>query len=137
MSESESQNDHFKVIEKINQKYFSEIEHSVLHFQQSLFDLQNEFYKSWKNAITSNIELQKEFASHSSYNYLFPKPAQDILEKTSEEILKYRLACNKIAIAAIESTKNNAKTWNDNAKTFVDLNRKIVHYWATAFTPKS
>ena len=42
--------ENFEVIEKINQKYFSEIEHSVPHIQQIVFDLQNECYKTWKNA---------------------------------------------------------------------------------------
>ena len=46
-----SQHDGFAVIDKVNQRYFSEIEHSVPHFQQTLFDLQNECYKSWKNIL--------------------------------------------------------------------------------------
>ena len=39
-------------------------------------------------------------------------------------------------ISNIESVKKNAKTYNDNTGAFVDLNRKIMHYWLSAFSPK-
>ncbi len=136
MSENKEPHENFTVIEKINKKYFSEIESSVLHYQQTLFDLQNECYKSWKNTVKAGVSLQKEFAEKSGYNFTLPKTAQSILENMGDEITKYRLASNKIAITTIESGKKNVKTWNDNANAFADLNRKIMNYWITAFIPK-
>jgi len=62
MSENNKKHENFAVIEQINKKYFTEIEGSVLHYQQTLFDLQNECYKFWKNAVKANVSLQKEFA---------------------------------------------------------------------------
>jgi hypothetical protein len=53
----EEHNADYAVIDNVNKRYFSEIEYSVPHFQQTLFDLQNECYKSWKNMINSNTEL--------------------------------------------------------------------------------
>ncbi len=29
----------------------------------------------------------------------------------------------------------NIKTWNDNANIFADLNRNIMEFWMSAFTP--
>ena len=72
--------------------------------------------------------------SDSGLNFL--KSAQDIVESMSEEALKLRTVYNKLAISNIESIKNTAKTWNDNAEGFTDLNRKIMHYWLSAFSPK-
>jgi len=129
-----TENNNFEILDKLNNKYFTELETSVPHMQQTLFDLQNECYKSWRNTITANTSLYKEFLSNSGYG--FPKSAQDIVESLSEEALKYRAVYNKLAISNIESVKNIAKTWNDNADAFIELNRKIMHYWLSTFSPK-
>ena len=130
-----SENKDFEILDKLNNKYFTELETSVPHIQQTLFDLQNEFYKTWRNAITANTTLYKEFLNNSGS--AFPKSAQDLVENVSEEALKFRSIYNKLAISNIESIKNTSKTWNDNAETFVDLNRKIMHYWLSVFSSKN
>jgi hypothetical protein len=129
-----TENKDSNIFEEINKKYFNEVEHSVPHLQQTLFDLQNECYKSWKHAVDANTALYKEYLETSGYK--FPKAAKDILNTMGEEATKYRSLCNKVAISNIESTKNAAKTWNDNADAFVELNRKIMHYWLSAFSAK-
>ena len=129
-----SENKDFEILDKLNNKYFTELETSVPHIQQTLFDLQNEFYKTWRNAITANTTLYKEFLNNSGS--AFPKSAQDLVENVSEEALKFRSIYNKLTISNIESIKNTSKTWNDNAETFVDLNRKIMHYWLSVFSSK-
>ncbi len=129
-----AENNSFDVLDEINKKYFTELEHWVPHIQQTLFDLQNEFYKSWRNTVTANTSLFKEFVNTSEFQ--MPKATNDILKSMSEEGLKYREVCNKLAISNIESVKNSTKTWNDNADTFVELNRKIMHFWLSAFSPK-
>ena len=95
------------------------------------------YYKSWKNTVNANIELQKEILGKSGFNLVLPKVTQKIIHDTGEEIIKYRLACNKITISAIESTTKNVKTWNENAKNFLVLNRKIIRYWISQFLAKS
>ena len=129
-------NDNPDVIDQISKKYFSEVEYSVPHIQQALFDLQNECYKTWKNTVNVNISLQKEFLSTSGFDNAMPKAAKSLVENMSEEAVKYRAYCNKITITNIETAKKNAKTLNDSAEQFADLNRKIMHYWVSAFFPK-
>ena len=129
-----SENKDFEILDKLNNKYFTELETSVPYIQQTLFDLQNEFYKTWRNAITANTILYKEFLNNSGS--AFPKSAQDLVENVSEEALKFRSMYNKFTISNIESIKNTSKIWNDNAETFVDLNRKIIHYWLSVFSSK-
>jgi len=126
----------FHLLDELNKKYFSELEHSVPHIQQTLFDLQNEYYKTWKNTVTANTTLYKEFLNNSGYNFMSSKTTKDIFENMSDEALKFRALWNKFTISNIESVKNNAKTWNENSDTFADLNRKIIHYWFSAFSPK-
>ena len=136
MDESKEIPDNFEIIEQIYKKYFSEVENSVPHIQQVLFDLQNESYKTWKNAVNANISLQKEFVKSSNFNFTIPESYKSLIENMSEETVKYRSLCNKIIISTIESGKKNVKTWNDNIDIFMDLNRKIMHFWLPVFTQK-
>jgi len=136
MAENKDNQDHFSVIEQIYKKYFSEIENSVPHIQQTLFDLQNESYKTWKNIVNANLSLQKEFMNNSQFNFTFPESFKTLVETMGEETTKYRSLCNKIIITTIESGKKNVKTWNDNADIFIDLNSKIMYFWLPVFNQK-
>ena len=129
-------NDDFTLIDKVNRKYFSEIEHSVLHYQQTLFDFQNECYKAWKNTVNANVQLQKDMYGTSGFNLILPEVTKTIIENLGDEITKYRLSCNQIAISTIEAGTKNVKTLNNSADTFIDLNRKILHFWLSGFLPK-
>ncbi len=132
MSEN-SQNADFELFEKISNKYFLELEQNVPHIQQTLFDLQNEYYKLWKNYLTSQLSLQKEFFTKSGFDYSLPTSAKEIIENMSEETIKFRSILHKMTIGNIEQGKNYAKTLNDNSNTFADLNRKIIDNWISMF----
>ena len=124
------------LIERLSKKYFLEIEHTIPHLQQTLFDFQNEFYKTWKNSINANISLQKEFITKSGFNSKLPDSIQKMIDSLNTENYKFRSLYNKTLIKSIETGKENIKIWNDNATTFVDLNQKIMQYWMSAFTIK-
>lgn len=132
MSEN-SQNNDFELFEKINKKYFLELEQNVPHIQQTLFDLQNEYYKLWKNYVNSQLSIQKEFFNKSGFDYSFPDTAKDLIENMSDETIKFRSILHKMMIANIEQSKNYAKTLNDNSDTFADLNKKIMQNWVSMF----
>lgn len=132
MSEK-SQNNDFELFENINKKYFLELEQNVPHIQQTLFDLQNEYYKLWKNYVNSQLSLQKNFLIKSGLDYSFPDTAKDIIKNMSDETIKFRSILHKMAIANVEQNKNYAKTLNDNSDTFVDLNKKIMQNWISMF----
>ena len=124
------------VVDVVAKKYFLEIETSVPHMQQVLFDYQNECYKTWKNVISANISLHKEFLEKSGLDSGVTNAAKSLVENVSEEALRYRAYCKKIAIANIGTAKQNAKTLNDNAELFTDFNRKMMRYWMSAFSSK-
>ena len=130
--------DNFQLMDKITTQNFLEIEHKIPHFQQILFDLQNEYYKIWKNSINSNLQLFKECMSKSGFDYSLPSSMTSIVSDVHDEATKYRDVCNKIGVSVIESSKKNAKTWNDNAKIFDEMNKKIMKFWMPSFvTPSS
>lgn len=124
----------FSVIEQSINKYFVDIENSVPRFQQELFDLQNECYKTWKNAVISNMFLQKEFVNKTGF--FIPDVVQKIIESMNDEFVKARSVRDNVSIATIDSMKKNIKMWNDSASIFLNLNKKIMQYWILTFTPK-
>ncbi len=129
--------DESDVIDQVAKKYFSEIEHSVPHMQQVLFDFQNECYKTWKNAINANISLHKEFLEKSGLDYEVSDSMGSLVAKLNDEAIRYRAYCRKIALSNIDSAKQNAKILNDNAGLYVDMNRKMMQYWMSVFLPQS
>ena len=136
MSEKWNSKNNFEAIERLSKKYFLEIEHTIPHLQQTLFDFQNEFYKTWKNSINANISLQKEFTTKLGLNTTSSNSLQKMIESLNDENYKFRSLYNKNIIKSIETGKENIKVWNDNATTFVDLNQKIMQYWISEFTLK-
>lgn len=132
----ENSEDKFNMIGQISKKYFLEVEHTIPHIQQILFDLQNECYKTWKNTVNANLSIQKEFLNTSGFDYAVPEATKSLIANMNDEAARYRAYCNKITIANIESAKKNFKTLNDNAELFVDFNRKMIQYWTSSFYPK-
>ena len=70
MSDEKQSKDNFSAIEQCYDKYFLDIEQSVPRFQHEFFNLQNEYYKTWKDAVQANILLQKEFVKKTKLNSL-------------------------------------------------------------------
>ncbi|MGH1566169.1 MAG: hypothetical protein ACRBB5_01820 [Nitrosopumilus sp.] len=137
MSQKENKvEDNFSTLEKNNKRYFAEIENSVPHFQQELFELQNEFYKTWKNIVNTNFVIQREFADKIGINYTIPKTSQTIIENINEEFANFRLMRDKAIIVTIQTTKKNIKIWNKNADIFLDWNKSMLQYWTSGFTIK-
>jgi len=125
--------DNFSVIEQGYNKYFIDIEQSVPRFQHEFFNLQNEYYKGWKNIVQTNILLQKEFANKTEL-FNLPEPAQKLIESMNEELARARSLRDNISISTIETVKKNIKMGNDNATIFAEYNKKIFQFWMSTFT---
>ena len=128
-------NDDFGVFQKSSSKYFADVEHSAPQYHKVISELQDEYLQTWKNVINANISIQKEFVIKAGLNTNLPDISRKIVDDMTEEIIKARTVQDKIAIATIEGTTKNIKTWNDNANIFADLNRNIMEFWMSAFTP--
>lgn len=117
------------------EKYFDEVEKTVPQYLQSITNLQQEYTSAWKNAIESAISLQQEFVNKSGISTNVPSVVLKMINDTTEEAIKLRAVQNKIILAAIDTTRQNVKTFNDNAKAFAELNNNILQSWISAFTP--
>jgi hypothetical protein len=117
------------------EKFFEDIEKAAPQYLQSITNLQQEYTSAWKNAIESAISLQQEFATKAGINTNVPAAVIKAVNDVTEEVIKARSVQNKVILAAIDATKQNIKTFNENAKAFVGLNENLFQFWISACTP--
>ena len=129
--------DMFSVYQENVDKMFSGIKQSVPQYHQSITNVQQEYLQAIENMIDSSITLQKEFVIKAGIASDVPTTTLKVIDNTTEEFVKVSSIQNQIALATIDATQQNIKTFNDNAKSFVDLNKNILQSWISAFTTKN
>ena len=129
--------DMFSVYEENVDKLFSGIRHSVPQYHQSITNVQQEYLHAYENIVDSTIALQKEYAKKAGIATDIPQATLKVIHDTTEEFVKAASIQNQMTLATIDATQQNIKTFNDNAKSFADLNRNILQSWISAFTTKN
>ena len=129
--------DMFSTYQENIDKMFNGIKQSVPQYHQSITNVQQEYLQAIENMIDSSITLQKEFLMKAGIASDVPTTTLKVIDNTTEEFVKVSSIQNQIALATIDATQQNIKTFNDNAKSFVDLNKNILQSWISAFTTKS
>ena len=129
-------NDVFSTVEETVQEQVKSAEKSFPNYQTSVTSLQQEYTEAFQNIIDSTIALQREFANKTGINTALPEATENAVNKTNEQISKVQDVQNKITLATIDATRQNIKTFNENAKAFAELNKSVMQSWITAFTPK-
>ena len=127
----------FSIYQANVDKMFSGIKQSVPQYHQSITNVQQEYLQAVENMIDSSITLQKEFVMKAGIASDVPTTTLKAIDNTTEEFVKVSSIQNQIALATIDATQQNIKTFNDNAKSFVDLNKNILQSWISAFTTKN
>ena len=136
MSNESVKNDVFTTVEETVEKQVKTTEKSFPNYQASVTSLQQEYTEAFQNIVDSTIALQREFANKTGINTALPEATESAVNKTNEQINKVQDVQNKIALATIDATRQNIKTFNENAKAFADLNKNVMQSWVTAFTPR-
>jgi len=136
MSNESIKNDVFATVEETVEKQVKTVEKSFPNYQTSVTSLQQEYTEAFQNIVDSTIALQREFANKTGINTALPEATESAVNKTNEQISKVHDVQNKIALATIDATRQNIKTFNENAKAFADLNKSVMQSWITAFTPR-
>lgn len=129
--------DMFSVYQENVDKIFSGIRHSVPQYHQSITNVQQEYLQAYENIVDSTITLQKEYAKKAGIATNIPQTTLKVIHDTTEEFVKAASIQNQITLATIDATQQNIKTFNDNAKSFAELNRNILQSWISAFTTKN
>ena len=136
MSNEQTKNDVFATVEETVQEQVKTVEKSFPNYQTSVTSLQQEYTEAFQNIVDSTIALQREFANKTGINTALPEATENAVSQTNEQIGKVQDVQNKIALATIDATRQNIKTFNENAKAFADLNKSVMQSWITAFTPR-
>ena len=126
--------DAFSVYQQNVDKLFTSIKQSVPQYHQSITNVQQEYLQAYENIVDSSIALQKEYAKKFGIAANIPENAIKAIRNSTEEFAKAASMQNQIALATIDATQQNIKTFNDNAKSFADLNKNSLKSWITAFT---
>ena len=126
--------DAFSVYQQNVDKLFTSVKQSVPQYHQSITNVQQEYLQAYENIVDSSIALQKEYATKFGIAANIPETTIRAIRDSTEEIAKAASVQNQIALATIDATQQNIKTFNDNAKSFAELNKNILQSWISAFT---
>ena len=126
--------DIFAVYNENVDKYFDNVEKSIPKYSQTIEELQQEYLQTCENVIKAALSLQKEFLTKTRWSINFPEATQKVFRENTNAFVKARSVRDQVILATIDTAKQNIKTWNDNAKTFADLNRNILQTWLSLFT---
>jgi hypothetical protein len=129
--------DLFSVYQQNVDKIFNGIRQSVPQYHQAITNVQQEFLQAYENIVDSTITLQKEFAKKTGMATNIPDATFKVIQDTTEELVKTGSIQNQVTLATIDATQQNIKTFNDNAKSFADLNRNILQSWISVFATKN
>jgi len=129
--------DVFSVYQENVDKLFNGIKQSVPQYHQSITNVQQEYLQAYENVVDSTIALQKQYVQKAGIAANIPEATLKVIHDTTEEFVKATSIQNQVTLATIDATQQNIKTFNDNAKSFADLNRNILQSWISVFTTKT
>jgi hypothetical protein len=129
--------DLFSVYQENVDKLFNGIKQSVPQYHQSITNVQQEYLQAYENLVDSSISLQKEYVKKAGIASNIPEATLKVIYDTTEEFVKAASIQNQVTLATIDATQQNIKTFNDNAKSFAELNKNILQSWISAFTTKN
>ena len=129
--------DVFSVYQQNVDKLFNGVKQSVPQYHQSITNVQQEYLQAYENIVDSTITIQKEYAKKAGIATNIPEATLKVIHDTTEEFVKATSIQNQVVLATIDATQQNIKTFNDNAKSFAELNRNILQSWISAFATKN
>lgn len=116
-------------------RYFEEVEKNITQFMEAVSHLQQEFVLACKNVIDNTIAFQQEMATKSGLGSNLPQSYLKSINDATDEFVKTSSLQNKATITAIDATRQNIKTFNDNLKAFTTMDTSIIQSWFSAWKP--
>jgi len=135
--DAETVNDIYSVFQQSLDKYFKEIKENASTYLQSVSDLQQEIIESRKKNVESAISLQKTMADKFGTNTKVPEESLNIATAFAEQTTKAWNFQNQLMLTSLETLSKNIQAFNDNSKTFAEVNGKLIDSWASIIKKKS
>ncbi|GKS67821.1 hypothetical protein YTPLAS73_13680 [Nitrosarchaeum sp.] len=137
MSKIQETKDVFGIYEQNINSSFATINKEVPKYHQSVTDLQQQCIQACENTMKSVLAVQKEIVSKAGINANIPEATLNTIRNTNDGVNKVYSVQSQIVQTALDATKQNIKTFNDNMQAYADLNRNIVQSWVSVFTPRN
>ena len=136
MSKTTSPNskDIFDVCRVSFEKVRGHVEKVTPQYLQSFSNLQQEYFGAWTNFVNSALATQQQYANKMGLNSNINEPITRVVQDSTDEIIKAFDVQNKIVQTALDATKQNLRTINENATAFTELNHNIVNSWLSTWT---
>ena len=136
MSKTTSPNskDIFDVCRVSFEKVRGHVEKVTPQYLQSFSNLQQEYFGAWTNFVNSALATQQQYANKMGINSNINEPITRVVQDSTDEIIKAFDVQNKIVQTALDATKQNLRTINENATAFTELNHNIVNSWLSTWT---
>jgi len=126
ITSTRKEEDVFTVYSQSIENYLYSVKKNTAVYLQSVTDLQEKIIDSWQKSMGSAITLQKKFAQESNASIQVPDATIKLINDLAAKEDKTQALQNKILLSSIEVIRQNIKCFNDNLRTFTELNRKIV-----------
>ena len=130
-------NDIYFVFQQSLDKYFKEIKENASTYLQSVSDLQQEIIESRKKNVESAISLQKTMADKLRIDTKVTDESLNIATAFAEQTTKAWNFQNQLMLTSLETLSKNIQAFNDNSKTFAEVNGKLIDSWASIIKKKS
>ena len=133
-NEKQEPKDGFSTYQKNIDDIFQNVKKSVPQYYQSITNVQQECLQAFENIVKATIALQKEYVAKTGITSNMSASTTKVVHDATEEMTKFASLQNQIVLATIDATQQNIKTFNDNAKSFADLNKSIFQSLLETFT---
>ncbi len=101
------------------------IKRSVPHYHQSITNIQQEYIQAYEHMFDSSIKLQKECAKKAGIAANVSETTLKMFRHMTKEFVKVSSIQNQMTLATMDAAHENIKTFNDNIKSFRDVNNNI------------
>ena len=135
-NEKQEPKDGFSIYQKSTDDIFQNVKKSVPQYYQSITNVQQECLQAFENIVNATIALQKEYVTKTGIASNMSTSTIKVVRDATEEMTKFASLQNQVVLATIDATQQNIKTFNDNAKSFADLNKSIFQSLLETFTIK-
>lgn len=125
----------YSILENSLDEYFKQVKMNAMSYLQAVSDLQQEIITLRKNNMESMIKLQKT-SSELKFNPNVSESVLNLVKNLSNQSNNAWNFQNHLLLMSIETLSKNIQAFNDNAKTFSDINQQILSSWASIIKQK-
>ena len=102
------------------------LEQSTPVFNQSLSNLQQEYFTAWKNIVSSNLSMQEEYAKKIGSSSESTDVTEQIIQKMTDEIVNTFKLQTDFMKTLLDTSKQNIHAINENSTSFSTINKEFI-----------